>query len=51
MCRNDVFIDSVASVKERIKENNNIEYKDHLIHDVMKKDLGMRFRKVNGITF
>lgn len=50
MCENDVFIDSVESVKERIKETNNQDYKGHLIQDVMKKDLKMRFRKVKGVS-
>ena len=33
-------------VKKRLKEENQIESKEHLIRDVMKRDLGMKYKKV-----
>ena len=44
------FIDSVAFVLKRIKKEDSLEFKKHQIHQVMKQDLKMRFRKVKPIA-
>ena len=47
--RQGEFIDSTMHVKKRLKEEKQIEYKEHLIRDVMRRDLGMKYKKVKPV--
>ena len=48
--RQGEFIDSTMHVKKRLKEEKQIEYKEHLIRDVMRRDLGMKYKKVKPVA-
>ena len=46
----DTFIDSAESVKKRVKIEKGITTKEKEVRDIMKNQLGMRFRKLKLIT-
>lgn len=46
MNKDDIFIDSVQSVRETLAFDHDIEAKTALIRCVMKEEMGMRYRKI-----
>ena len=46
----NVFIDSSRSVRSALKENTGIEAKESEIREIMREDLGMRYRKVKPVS-
>ena len=50
MSRANTFIDSVAFVQKKLKEEHHIEAKEWVIKGVMKKDLDMKYKKVKPIS-
>ena len=50
MNRCNVVIDSVASVQQALSYGMDIEAKLSLIRSVMKKDLGMKFKRIKSIS-
>ena len=47
---NDVFIDSVTSVNKLLKEEHQIDTKEWVVRDIMKKELDMSFKKVKAVS-
>ena len=45
----DHFIDSVAAVKGEVKNAANIKAKYGEVHQIMRKDFKMRFKKIHPI--
>ena len=43
-------MDSVAKVKKKLLEEHAMECKESEVRSVMKKDLGMRFRKIVRVS-
>ncbi len=50
MNQSNVIVDSVASVKKHLKDEEIIDVKDRIIREVMKYDLGMRYRKITNVS-
>jgi len=50
MCEKGKFIDSVEFVKKELKKEIDQYFKKPLIHDVLKRDLKMRYRKVKPVV-
>ena len=46
----NIFIDSVAFVQKRLKEEHHIEAKEWMIKGIMKKELDMRYKKVKAVS-
>ena len=46
----DTFIDSVASVTKLLKEEHQIDTKEWVVRDIMKKEMGMSFKKVKAVS-
>ena len=46
----NVFIDSAKSVRAALKENTGIEAGESEIREIMREDLGMRYRKIKPIS-
>ena len=51
MNQKDKFIDSVGFIKKEIDAAGGDTPKEFVIRSVLKKDLGMRYKKVNGIAW
>ena len=51
MNKDDVFIDSVASLKDKLKQEHSIDVKPALVKDVLKRDLRMRYKLVKPISW
>ena len=51
MNEEDSFIDSAESVKKRLYAEENIVTKEKEVRNVLKKDIGMRYRKLKYTTF
>ena len=51
MNKDDVFIDSVNSLKDKLKEQHSIDVKPALVKDVLKRDLRMSYRLVKPISW
>ena len=50
MNHHDVVVDSVSAVKKCLKDGYDLEAKETVIRSVMKKDLGMRYRKILSVS-
>ena len=48
--KDDTFIDSVGTIQKAIKETKGEEIKQHVIRDVMKKDMAMSYKKVVPVS-
>ena len=46
----DTFVDSAKTVKKTIEETHKLQTTDGEIRSVMRKDLGMRFKKVIPVS-
>ena len=46
----DTFIDSVSSVTKLLKEEHQIDTKEWVVRDIMKKEMGMSFKKVKAVS-
>ena len=50
MNKRDEFLDSVKAVKKKLLEEYDMACKELDIRSVMKKDLGMRFKKLVPVS-
>ena len=46
----DAFIDSAEAIQAKIKQESDLTVQQHEVRDVMKRDLGMSYRKVRRIS-
>ena len=46
----NVVIDSVASVQKALFQGQDIKAKQSLIRSIMKKDLGMKYKRIKSIS-
>ena len=51
MIEEDSFIDSAESIKKKVIADKGVTTKETEVRSVLKKDLGMRFRKLKHVTF
>ena len=51
MNKNDEFIDSVESLKEKLAEKHNIVATSHIVRKVLREDLNMSYRKVKAVNW
>lgn len=51
MNQREEFIDSAAHVQKEIKKEGEQTVKSYVVRDVLRKDLGMRYKKINPIAW
>ena len=49
MVKSAAFLDSVSTTQKQLQQDYGVQAKEHLVRQVMKKELKMRYRKVKVI--
>ena len=44
------IIDSVGMLVDKLKEESDVVVKGHLVLDVLKKDMGMNYKKIKPVS-
>ena len=50
MCNEGVFIDSIDQLRAKLIKEHSRSFKRYHVLKVIKKDMGMRYRKVNPVA-
>ena len=51
MLEQDIHLGSVQYVKEHLKEEHGVDVKDWVVREIMKKDLNLRYKRINKISW
>ena len=51
MMDQDLHIGSVSAVKKHLMEEESIDVKEWIIKDIMKKELNLRYKRINQISW